>query len=228
MVNRAQGLATVSEYTEAIVRKNLEVGSLPLRVIPHGVEWSEQEEQKPKGPLPTGPFLFSIGTFFERKNFHVLLPLIERMEGYSLVLAGNYHRPYGDRIREEIRSRNLVDRVFLPGEVSTAEKTWLYAHCEAFVFPSISEGFGIPVIEAMRAGKPVFCSTHGSLPEVGGENAFYWKDFDPDSMKSVFLEGMVQSRSHPEWKERSLAHAQSFTWGRAAESYLSYYSELLQ
>lgn len=228
LIDRADGIATVSAFTEALVRKHLELRGQPIRVIPHGVEDAPGNDQRPGAGLPHGKFLFSIGTFFERKNFHVLLAFLQQLDGYSLVLAGNSRTVYGDFIREEINRLSLSDRVFLPGEVNDAEKRWLYRHCEAFVFPSLSEGFGIPVIEAMKAGKPVFCSTRGSLPEVGGEEAFYWHEFAPGEMKDVFMEGISKFRSQPEKEQNCRRRADSYTWKRAAQSYLAFYSELLR
>ena len=70
-------------------------------------------------------------------------------------------------------------------DVSEAEKAWLLAHCRAFVFPSLLEGFGLPPIEAMGFGKPVIVARRTALPEVCGEAAAYWDDFDPQAMRAV-------------------------------------------
>ena len=79
-------------------------------------------------------------------------------------------------------AKGLEERIILPGEISDMDKYWLYKNCEAFVFPSMYEGFGLPVIEAMNFGKPVFLSTFSSLPEVGGKYALYWENFDSQLM----------------------------------------------
>ena len=228
LVNHSHALATVSEYTATVVRKYLDLGNRPLKIIHHGVADRKMQEVKRPQFGYDGKFIFSIGSFFERKNFHVLLPFLAQLDGLALVLAGDHRRPYGDFVKSEIHRLGLSDRVFLPGEISEEEKNWLYRNCEAFVFPSVSEGFGIPVIEAMQAGKPVFCSTFGSLPEMGGEHAYYWKDFEPASMRDFFVEKIHSFNQHPDHAVRCRKYADDFTWSKAARSYLDYYAELLQ
>ncbi len=227
LVNKSHALATVSAYTETIVRKNLDLGNRPLKIIHHGVEDKTAQEYKKPGMVTNAKFIFSIGSFFERKNFHVLLPFLQRLDGYKLILAGDHRKGYGKFIKKEILKLSLSDRVILTGEIGEPEKNWLYQNCEAFVFPSISEGFGIPVIEALQAGKPVFCSEFGSLPEMGGVHAFYWKNFEPDYMRDFFIEKIHTFNQNPENKINCRRYASSFSWRKAAESYLSYYAELL-
>lgn len=228
LVNRCHGIATVSEYTANLVRKHIDLGTRPLKVIHHGVDDDRVREFKRPNGIPDGKFLFSIGSFFERKNFHVLLPFLKNLDGYGLVLAGDARRGYGEHIRSEIERLGLNHRVFLPGEVDEAGKNWLYRHCDAFVFPSLSEGFGIPVLEAMKAGKPVFCSRYGSLPEVGGDHAFYWEDFNPETMRELFMNKMEHVRQSPDWEERCRQYADQFTWKKAVDSYFAYYAEILR
>jgi glycosyltransferase involved in cell wall biosynthesis len=226
LVNKSHALVTVSSYTEVLVRKNLDIGRRPLKVIHHGVGNHHHLVLKRPMSTPGGKFIFSIGNFFERKNFHVLLPFLCQLEGYALVLAGNHKNHYGDYIKKEVHRLELTDRVFFSGEIDDAEKYWLYQHCDAFVFPSLSEGFGIPVIEAMKAGKPVFCSRFGSLPEMGNQHAYFWECFEAEYMRDFFLEKIHGFYCHKENEINSREYADRFSWGKAAESYLSYYAEL--
>lgn len=96
------------------------------------------------------------------------------------------------------------------------------------MFPSVSEGFGIPLIEAMQAGKPVFSSLFGSLPEIGSTHAFYWEHFDPKYMSDLFLEKMHLYHSNPQNAINSKLHADGFSWARTAEGYLAAYAELIK
>ena len=100
-------------------------------------------------------------------------------------------------------------------------------NCDAFLFPSLTEGFGLPVIEAMQFGKPVFLFKATSLPEVGGTLAFYWSSFDPDAMAAVFHAGMAAFASDPNYPLESIAHARRFSWDKAASEYLAFYREIL-
>jgi glycosyltransferase involved in cell wall biosynthesis len=111
------------------------------------------------------------------------------------------------------------------GLISETEKSWYFENCYAFASPSLAEGFCMPVTEAMSVGKPLFLSDHTALPEIGGKVAFYFSDFNSDSMQHVFLKGMHQYQTmnmHQVIKERSL----SFCWEKAARSYLEIYRSL--
>ena len=91
---------------------------------------------------------------------------------------------------------------------------------------SIGEGFGLPVLEAMYFGKPVFLSRSTSLPEVGGDVAYYFGDFEPASMKEAFESGMHHYQcKHP--NEKIIERAKSFSWKNAAEGYLNVYRKFL-
>ncbi|HEY9046964.1 MAG TPA: glycosyltransferase, partial [Ohtaekwangia sp.] len=93
------------------------------------------------------------------------------------------------------------------------------------IFPSLAEGFGLPVLEAMYYGKPVFLSKLTSLPEVGGEHAYYFDNFSPEHMREVFVKGMHHyETTHPEAMIK--AWALRFSWDNTAKEYLSLYREL--
>ena len=111
------------------------------------------------------------------------------------------------------------------GEIIEAEKIWLYQHGEALVFPSISEGFGIPLIESFYYGKPVFCGRYGSLPEVGGEHAFYWENFDAVEMAAMVKNQLADDRA--EKKSARMEYARHFSWNNTAKAYLNLYWNVL-
>ena len=111
---------------------------------------------------------------------------------------------------------------FVPDDVLLA----LYQGAHLFVFPSLYEGFGLPALEAMHHGRPVFLSRFTSLPEVGGDAACYFDSFDPDHMREVFAAGMARF-DREDGAQRGRAHARRFTWERAAAAYLGLYRECL-
>jgi glycosyltransferase involved in cell wall biosynthesis len=121
----------------------------------------------------------------------------------------------------------VADRVKIIGPIDDENKYWYLRNCAAFVFPSIAEGFGIPVIEAMHYGKPVFLSDKTSLPEVGGKLAYYFENFEQAHMQEVFRKGM----SHYETYQPAAAikkHADSFRWEDIAGQYLDIYRSLIR
>lgn len=123
----------------------------------------------------------------------------------------------------------LKDRIFIPGKIDDLEKQYYLQNCEAFVFPSLREGFGIPPIEAMRFGKPVFISNNTSLPEIGGEHSFYWDHYEPRYMAKVLEDGLKKYHTEFEfYNQWYIKRAQSFSWNSTAKLYLEVYRSLLQ
>ena len=174
LVDRACAIATDSAYVVDEVRTFLDVGDRPVHVVPLGLAEPPQTSVSRPSFLPTGPFCLTVGNCLPHKNFHVLLGLIEALPEATLVIAGKKATPYGAPIEQTILGRGLESRVFMPGEVSDGDRQWLYENCEAFFFPSLAEGFGFTVLEAMHCGKPVFMSRCTSLPEIAGEHGCFF------------------------------------------------------
>jgi glycosyltransferase involved in cell wall biosynthesis len=172
--------------------------------------------------------LFTIGDITSKKNFHVLVEMLTRLPEYRLVVAGSKTNEYAKDLERRAAELGLADRVVLPGRVTESERLWLYANCHAFVFPSLTEGFGLPLIEAMSFGRPVFSSNRTSLPEVGGVLAFYWEKFEPQYMESVFRDGMRKYEADAEYPRKLRNRAGEFQWPRAARQYLALYREVLE
>ena len=229
-IDRASLLTAGSEYTAAVVRAHLTVpATTPLTVVSTGVAVREEDATAQAPPFLTGgddPFLLSVGAIHPRKNLHTLLPLLGSFPAHRLVLVGPDHHPYARQLRERARELGVADRLVMPGGVDESAKLWLYAHCEAFLFPSLSEGFGLPVVEAMVFGKPVFISRLTSLPEVGGDEAYYFQDFEPDSMARVLRDGLRDFGRDPDRAKRLRARAARFTWGNVAAQYWTLYQEV--
>lgn len=226
-LRRASVIVAISEYTKTDIQKYLDTGDIPIEVIYNGCNRYEGEIAAP-AQRPQSKFIFAVGTVLPKKNFHVL-PALLRGNDYRLVIAGIYDsREYVGRIMEEAARFGVSDRVSLPGAVSEAEKHWYLRNCEAFVHPSIAEGFGLPVIEAMQYGKPVFISDHTSLPEVGGDVAYYFNhDFDPDAMLREFEAGMADFGTGSVNPESVRARALSFSWDEAARRHIELYRRVL-
>jgi glycosyltransferase involved in cell wall biosynthesis len=227
LVDRATLITTASEFAADEIRTHLRLRGKPVEVIPHGVCLNAQQTKEAQPEfLPEGRFLFTIGDVTAKKNFHVLVDLMLRLPEYRLVIAGKKRSDYAAQLEQRIHARGLQHRVLLLDVVSDAERLWLYRNCDAFLFPSLSEGFGLPLIEAMSFGKPIFAAYRTSLPEVGGELACYWHDFEPEHMVHVFREGMRKAHAHPELATRLQARAAEFNWTRAAQAYWAIYQRV--
>lgn len=226
-INQASVITTISAYVAADIQQKLAVPpSLPMQVIYCGVTVPDNPPQTPPATLPGGPFLFFIGMLQPYKNVHTMLPLLVANSDYWLVLAGPGKPEYSQQIWEQARQLGVADRLLMPGPIDEATKWWFYAHCEAFLFPSLLEGFGIPVVEAMAFGKPVFSSPLTSLPEVGGSEAVYFPSFDAEIVVETVSKGMEAYRNDPAMPDRLRRQSQQFRWEIAAVSYWNLYQNL--
>ncbi len=227
MVNKADAVVFISNFTREICEKYLRFFPHQiLRVIYNGVDLPSEEPIRPTFINENTPFLFTIGQCLPKKNFHVLLPFLKLLEGkYKLIIAGENNTSYGAHLRGLIHQYQLKNEVIMPGPISESEKRYLYQHCAAFVFPSVAEGFGLPVIEAMLNKKPVFCSDKTSLKEIGDGHVFFWRDFDPLYMSDVFEKGMNSLDTNK--LEAAYNYAQQFTWQKNVEAYYQLYQQLI-
>ena len=226
-VDRAAVVVTDSRFVADDVARHVELRGKPVHVVPLGVP--EPPRASPERPpfLPPGPFLFTVGNCLPHKNFHVLLDLLGHLPGPRLVIAGKKSTPYGAFLEREIAARGLGERVVMPGEVSDGDRQWLYEHCQAFLFPSLTEGFGFPVLEAMLAGRPVFLSRRTSLPEVSGGHGEFLDVFEGPAMAAVVRAGLARREALPHLAKAARAHAAGFSWRRMARGYADVYASLV-
>jgi glycosyltransferase involved in cell wall biosynthesis len=172
-----------------------------------------------------GRYLLYVGGHPPHKNVGRLLEafalLGQEVPDLKLVLVGWGTATQLDQTRSAIRSLGLTQRVELLPSVSDAELSHLYANCTAFVFPSLYEGFGLPVAEALAHGVPVICSRAASLPEIAGDAAVY---FNPESTADLTdkLRSVLGSPKLADTlRRRGPAQAARFSWDRAAGEMLA-------
>lgn len=194
----------------------------PVHVIHNGATDLTAAPQTAVPGLGTESFLLHVSRMAPSKNIAALLDLAAAWPEQRLVLAGATST-YTGPVQQQVNARGLRN-VTIHLDISEAQKAWFYAHCIGFVFPSLAEGFGLPPIEAMHFGKPVFLSRLTSLPEVGGEAAFYFDSFDGAAMRAVVQAGLAA----PDRSASITAHARRFSWPRCAREHIALYSRLLQ
>lgn len=228
-IDQSSYITAISNFTLECVKQHLDLGNKPTAVIYNGcnLPGADLVFTKPACINFSNPFLFSIGTIALKKNFHVL-PALLKNNNYYLVIAGiNQDNDYLNKILDEAKKHGVQDRLVMPGSVTDAEKFWLLQNMLAFVFPSISEGFGLPVIEAMHFGKPVVLSKHTALPEVGGDAAYYFPSFEADEMQAAFTDALQHYNTHPEQQLKVKQRAALFSWDQSAAAYLDVYKKVL-
>ena len=225
LVDRADALVCISEFSKTDLLKHCNTGNKPLYVIHNGKNLLQTPGLSTRSYKPGKPFLFSIGVMNRKKNFHVLLPLLKKAN-IEWVIAGKYDDDnYLSFMRKRSRELGVTDSLRMLGSISENEKSWYFNHCQAFAFPSISEGFGLPVVEAMSCGKPLFLSDRTALPEIGGDVSFYFQDFCPDHIEQVFNHGMALYNANG-LREKIRKRGEYFCWDKAANKYFEVYRSL--
>ena len=229
-VERAVYITFISHFAKEEALKFIDLKGKPNSIIYNGVKTPDRKNMRQPSWIPTGDFLFSIGVVRPKKNFLVLVEMMSRPElaDYSLVIAGNDDHAYAGEIMEAIAKYGLEDKVVLTGSIVEEEKNYFYHHCSGFLIPSLYEGFGLPVIEAMLCGKPVFSSRCTSLPEIGGDKAFYWDSFEASHMAEVFAKGMELYNKNPQAFEKELKeYASRFSWRENTAAYVELYESIV-
>ena len=220
-------ITTISQYTLDEVKRVINIGDKPATVIYNGCNIEPSGKATVPVRIPPTKFLFTVGTILEKKNMHVLPALLQGND-FELIIAGiTLDETYRRRIEQEAQRWNVMNRVVFTGAITEDEKRWYLQHCEAFVFPSLAEGFGLPVVEAMYFGKPVLLSRLSSLPEIGGKLAYYFDNFDPAHMQGVLTDSLLHY--HTTLPVAAIkARAENFSWKAAAAQYLAVYHSLIE
>ena len=225
-IDAADHIVAISHFTLADVKKYLKLNNKPATVIHNGCNIQPIQNIESPQNRPTAKFLFTLGTINAKKNFHVL-PCLLVGNSRQLFIAGiTDDENYKQTIIKEAKKNGVAERVIFTGPINENDKQWYMQNCEAFVFPSLAEGFGLPVIEAMYFGRPVILSTSTALPEIGGNDAYYFNDFEPENMRSVLTNALKNYEENPDVQSKITARAKMFTWESAAKKYLEVYRSL--
>ena len=227
-IRRADYLTVISQYVQADVMNNIRGITQPPTVIYNGINDIEKEPQQRPAFVASDDekFFFTIGQVRRKKNFHVLVPMMKYLPDYKLYICGDHHWDYYNNIVKLIAPDDR-ERILLPGKISEQEKCWLYAHAEAFLFPSTLEGFGIPVLEAMRFGTKVFSSRYSCLPEVCSTHASYWDSYEPESMALVVSTALAKWNRNGKAAKAACSYSQSFNYDSYTRQYITLYRKLL-
>ena len=222
---RCDAAIAITHHVAGDIARELAPVPVPVHVIHNGATDLTGVAREALPGIGDGPpFLLHISRLAPSKNIVALLALAAAWPEQRIVLAGA-PSPYADEVRRLIAERGLRN-VVMQLDLSEAQKAGLYAQCLGFLFPSLAEGFGLPPIEAMHFGKPVFLSRRTSLPEVGGAVAHYFDSFDGAAMRAVVQHGLV-SDAAPGRAEAIAAHARQFSWTRCAQAHVDLYRSLI-
>jgi glycosyltransferase involved in cell wall biosynthesis len=224
-LSKRQRVVAITHSVAADIRREMAPIELPLQVVHNGVTDLSAVPREPIATLADGtPFLLHVSRMAPSKNIAALIGLAAAWPERRFVFAGA-DGPYVAEVRRMLAQR-CIDNVHIELDVNEAQKAWLYATCEGFLFPSLAEGFGLPPLEAMCFGKPVFLSRLTSLPEVGGEAAYYFDDFAAEAMRQTVQDGLARHTA-PQRAALAIAQAHRFSWSLCADGYITQYRALL-
>lgn len=183
------------------------------------------------GSFPRGrPYVLCVAGADPTKNVQTLVEAFARLpaalrDGHDLVLVGDFRRRPELLVR--VRETGLESRTVFTGVVDDERLIAWYQGATAFVFPSLYEGFGLPVLEAMACGCPVVSSQASSLPEVAGQAALLVDPLDVTGMSATLARVLRDEELQRDLRQRGLAQAAGFTWDRTARDMVSVYRKVV-
>ena len=226
-LNRASQIIAVSEFVKGEIIEVFGIDPNRIHTIAHGVEplfhprtQDQTRTVMEKFSLVHGNYFLAVGTLEPRKNLVRAIRAYQRLplrlrEKLPLVLAG-MKGWLNDELEQEMAPLIAKGQLMLPGYLERDDLATLVAGARALVFPSIYEGFGLPLIEAMASGVPVLTSNVSSLPEVAQDAGILFDPLDEVAIAQAMLTIAEDHALHQELTAKALAMAPSFTWGKCA------------
>ena len=232
---RADRVVTPSETARDDVVQTLGLDPHRVRAVPHGAPEGRAVEPTPEGVLRARLGLgatrvvLSVAQIRPYKNLGAIVSALAALgrDDVSLVLCGSPSR-HSDELRELADRLGVGSRVRITGWVTDADLEGLYELAGCVVVPSLAEGFGLPVLEAMTRGVPVACSNATSLREVAGDAARLFDPRDPRDVAAALADLLEDRGLADDFVRRGRSRAAGFTWSRAARETVAVYREALE
>jgi len=235
-------IATVSEFSKQDIVEKVRVPADKIRVIPNGLrEPSEPDERidaalDDRFDLKNG-FILNVGGIHERKNVIRLVHAFSRLvnqRGYpgKLVITGSVSgAPYQVKMKRicdtAVKEVGMEKRIVFTGFIPDEELDSLLRRADFLIYPSLYEGFGIPILEAMQVGTPVITSDLAAMPEVAGGAAVLVDPYNIEEMVSEMANLLQDNKLREELRRRGMERASLYSWQRTAEQYLELYGEAM-
>ena len=172
-------------------------------------------------------YILNVGSIEQRKNVLLAVKALHRLpDDVALVIVGR-HTPYADEVGQYVKENGLCGRVLMLNDVPDEDLPALYRMADAFVYPSRYEGFGIPIIEAIRLGLPVVACTGSCLEEAGGPDSLYVGPDDDGAMAHAISQVLYGAEGRERRIELSQAYVERFENTGAAQRFANLYREIL-
>lgn len=234
---RSHRLIAISQSTAADIRRFLAIGSEKIDVIPQGhgdlphhpVVAEPPTEARVRWQLGERKVALTLSAKRPVKNLTRLLEALALLpnERRPVLIMPGYRTPYEQELRASVRRLRIEDDVRMPGWIPDDQVEALWSLADCFVFPSLYEGFGAPILEAMRRGVPVACSDRSSLPEVAGDAALFFDPEDPQAIADAISVLLSDQTTVAELVRRGRPQADRFTWSETARRTLETYERAI-
>lgn len=229
VAHKSAAILAPTEFIKQQLANFSHIDPAKIVVTPEAADYISEEAEIVPG-LEKISFIMYVGRPTLHKNLGRLLDAFEIMQQerpeLHLVLAGKKDANY-EAHEAAVRERRIRNVMFT-GFISDGQLKWLYEHCKAYVFPSLSEGFGLPGLEAMMHGAPVISSNATCLPEVYGEGAYYFNPLDIRDMAKKIGEVVDDPILREELCEKGKRQVAKYSWRRMAEQTLEVYERALR
>jgi glycosyltransferase involved in cell wall biosynthesis len=234
IVKKASLILTVSQFEKENILKRLQLKEEKVQVLYNGVSSqfnnsytaSQVKDFCIKYNLPSQYIMFLGNTAPKKNTFNVIKAYVDLCIEYQndipLVLL-DYRKELVIKILEELRQPGLLSRFIFPGYVPHHHIPLMYNAATLFLYPSLRESFGLPIVEAMACGTPVITSTTSSMPEIAGDAARLVDPFNFKEISSAMQEILTNDVLQKNYREKGLQRAQLFTWKTSAEKLLRIY-----
>ena len=237
IVNKASLILTVSEFEKQNILERLPSTEGKVQVLYNGVSpqfnnsfsQTQVEELRIAFNLPAQFVMFLGNTAPKKNTLNVIKAYVdlclEHENKIPLVLL-DYKKELVIRILEELKQPGLIDMFIFPGYVPHHMIPLVYNAATLFLYPSLRESFGLPILEAMACGTPVITSSTSSMPEIAGDAALLVDPYKPAELTAAMHKALTNNNLLADLKERGLKRASCFTWKASAEKLLQIYESL--
>ena len=221
-VKRAKKIIAVSQATKKDILKIYKLADEKIKVIYNGFEKIKSKSGKWLRNIPKNYFLF-VGTLQPRKNLATLINAFNLFQKnypqFELIIAGKKGWLY-ESLFKQVSDLGLTDKVFFTDYISDKQLEFLYRNAFAFVLPSLYEGFGIPILEAMSFNCPVIASFSSSLPEIGGDACLYFNPLDENDLVKKMKILLENNQLRKELIKKGRQRVKQFSWKKCAQETL--------
>lgn len=222
-VKKAVKIIAVSKNTQSDISKIYNMPQDKISVIYNGISSKVKKSSKKFAIDITKPFILYVGTLQPRKNIELLIKSfskISKMDNYvKLVIAGKKGWLHDDIFASAIKYE-VHDKVSFLGFVSDDTKSWLYKNASLFILPSLYEGFGLPLLEAMSYGCPVVSSQTSSLPEIGDNACYYFNPTSEKDMINAINTVLKDKKIRTKLIQNGYKRVKKFSWNKCAKETL--------